>query len=85
MPKEPLTDTDGEVRELTAQDFAAARPVTEFPEVMAALGLEAGQTRLRVELDLDREVVDHFRALGPAWRAHMASALARTAREEHRV
>ncbi|WP_419804837.1 hypothetical protein [Terriglobus sp.] len=30
-----LTDDDGEVRELTAEDFAQFRPIQEFPEMYA--------------------------------------------------
>jgi hypothetical protein len=35
MSKEPLTDDDGEVRELDADDFASMRPIAEAPPELA--------------------------------------------------
>lgn len=79
----PLTDEDGEVRELTAEDFAAARPMAEmFPEIVEAFARMRGErgpqkspVKERVGLRLDRRVLDHFRATGPGWQTRINEVL----------
>lgn len=80
----PLTDEDGEVRELTAEDFAAARPMREmFPEIVEAFvrmrgerGRQKAPVKERVGLRLDKTVLDHFRAAGPGWQTRINAVLA---------
>jgi uncharacterized protein (DUF4415 family) len=79
----PLVDDDGEVRELTAEDFKQFRPIGEFPELVEAIERARGQrgpqrtpTKERVALRLDRNIVDHFRHGGPGWQTRINDALA---------
>ena len=91
MPPEhlpPLTDADGEVRELTAEDFKHFRPSSEFPELVEAFARARGQrgpqkspTKERVALRLDSDIVDHFRSGGPGWQTRINDALAALVRK----
>jgi len=79
----PLVGEDGEVRELTAEDFKQFRPSSDFPELVEAFERARGQrgpqktpTKERVALRLDREIVAHFRAGGPGWQTRINDALA---------
>jgi uncharacterized protein (DUF4415 family) len=85
MPEDPppLVDEDGEVRELTAEDFKQFRPISDFPELVEAIERARGQrgpqktpTKERVALRLDRNIVDHFRHGGPGWQTRINDALA---------
>jgi len=80
--RKPLTDKDGEVRELTAEDFAAMRPTAEvLPELVAAWrkrgerGPQKTPTKQQVTLRLDRDVVERFKATGPGWQIRINNAL----------
>jgi uncharacterized protein (DUF4415 family) len=80
--RKPLTDKDGEVRELTAEDFAAMRPTAEVLPELAKLWRKRGErgpqktpTKQQVTLRLDRDVVDRFRATGPGWQRRMNDVL----------
>jgi uncharacterized protein (DUF4415 family) len=79
----PLVDEDGEVRELTTEDFKHFRPSSDFPELVEAFERARGQrgpqkapTKERVALRLDRDVVEHFRRGGPGWQTRINDALA---------
>jgi uncharacterized protein (DUF4415 family) len=79
----PLTDEDGEVRELTAEDFKYFRPSSDFPELMEAFerargrrGPQKAATKERVGLRLDAKVVEHFRSTGPGWQTRINDILA---------
>lgn len=83
----PLTDADGEVRELTEADFKRLRPASEvLPEIfgaaMAAEMLKPKGGRPRSDtpkvftgIRLDREVLEAFRATGKGWQTRMNEAL----------
>lgn len=82
----PLTDKEGEVRELTEEDFARARPASEvLPEI---LGPEAAAELLRscgrpkssekkvpVSIRLDADIVETFRSMGKGWQSRINRAL----------
>jgi uncharacterized protein (DUF4415 family) len=80
----PLVDDDGEVRELTAEDFKHFRPMREvFPDIVEAFERARGQrgpqktpTKERIGLRLDAAVVEHFRATGPGWQSRINAILA---------
>lgn len=89
--QEPLTDADGEVRELTDENFFNhARPMREvFPDIVEAFERMRGQrgpqkapTKERVGLRLDPEVVRYFRATGPGWQSRINDILAAHVRNE---
>ena len=78
----PLTDAEGEVRELTAEDFKYFRPSSEFPELVEAFERARGQrgpqktpVKDRVGLRLDHEVVEHFRSTGRGWQRRINDIL----------
>jgi len=80
--RRPLTNAEGEVRELTAEDFAAMRPLAEVvPELAEILrkrgerGPQKAPTKQQVTLRLDRDVVDRFRSTGPGWQRRINEAL----------
>jgi uncharacterized protein (DUF4415 family) len=79
-----LTNKDGEVRELTSQDFAAMRPTTEVLPELVELWRKRGQrgpqktpTKQQVTLRLDRDVLERFRATGEGWQSRINAALRR--------
>jgi uncharacterized protein (DUF4415 family) len=81
-PRKPLTDKDGEVRELTAADFRAMRPLDEVVPELAAIirkrgerGPQKAPTKQQVTLRLDRDVVERFKAAGPGWQSRINAAL----------
>lgn len=80
---EPLTDADGEVRELTEADFAHFRPTHEVPAVMAALTragrppLPPEQRKRRVTLHLDPDVVERLKEDGKGWQTRANAMLRR--------
>jgi uncharacterized protein (DUF4415 family) len=80
--REPLTDEEGEVRELTAEDFKHFRPMAEglSPSLMAKHGIrprgpQKAPTKLRTTIRLSRDVLDRFRATGPGWQTKVDAAL----------
>jgi len=79
--RKPLTDADGEVRELTAEDFRHFKPLDHFPELAKLVrrrgerGPQKAPTKQQVTLRLDREVVERFRATGPGWQRRINDAL----------
>lgn len=78
-----LTDADGEVRELTEEDFKHFRPSTEsIPDIIKAFERMRGQRgpqkapiKERVGLRLDADVVEHFRSTGSGWQARVNEIL----------
>lgn len=84
----PLVDEDGEVRELTAEDFRHFRPSSDFPELVEAFERARGQrgpqkapVKDRIGLRLDHAVVEHFRSTGPGWQSRINDILAAYVRD----
>jgi uncharacterized protein (DUF4415 family) len=81
MPKsKPLTDAEGEVRELTAADMKRFRPAKEvLPATLLGKvkvsGPQKAPAKERITLRLSPEVVQRFRATGDGWQARVDSAL----------
>jgi uncharacterized protein (DUF4415 family) len=80
--RKPLTDEEGEVRELLLDDIKRFRPAAEVlsPGLAAKLGLQVQQKdgqapKERVSLPLSRDVINRFRASGPGWQARLDEAL----------
>ena len=83
-PREPLTDAEGEVRELTAEDFAEMRPASEFLpaeflEAMrrhrAARGPQKAPPKKLVSIRLDQDVLERAKADGPGWQTRINDIL----------
>jgi uncharacterized protein (DUF4415 family) len=91
LPGETLDDFEkrvgDDIPELTDEDMARARPLSDFPELAVALenarlalrgqrGPQKAATKERVGLRLDATVVEHFRATGPGWQTRINDILA---------
>ncbi len=82
--KKPLIDKNGEVRELTKEEFKRMRPASEVvPEIVKAYkegrlkvrGPQKTPTKVQTTLRLSREVVEFFRATGRGWQTKLDKAL----------
>ena len=78
--RKTLIDTNGEVRELTAEDMAKFRPAAEAlpSSLKKKLGVRGPQkmpTKERITIRLSREVVEQFRETGDGWQTRVDSAL----------
>jgi uncharacterized protein (DUF4415 family) len=80
---EPLIDEDGEVRELTAVDFALFKPTADIPELVELLRrqgrppLPEADRKTRVTLYLDPDVLARLKADGKGWQTRANAALRR--------
>jgi uncharacterized protein (DUF4415 family) len=74
---------DDDIPEMTAADFARAKPARKVaPGVVAAMKRARGRPKLdqpkeHVTLRLDAAVVDAFKKQGPGWQRRINDALAR--------
>jgi uncharacterized protein (DUF4415 family) len=85
----PLTDKDGEVRELTDADFAKAEPAAKvLANIVGAeaadnlmcrgqgeRGQQKSPTKQAVSIRLSPGVLAHFRATGKGWQTRIDEAL----------
>lgn len=75
----PLTDKEGEVRELTEEEFSQARPISDFPELQVLVKLSRGKqkapTKEAVNIRLSPRVMDYFRSTGKGWQTRMNDVL----------
>ena len=85
MNREPMTDEEGSIRELTLEEMLSLRPAAEVlpPELLAILpkrrpgerGKGQKEAKEAVTLRLDPEVLRHFRASGPGWQSRINQVL----------
>lgn len=81
MPdRRPLTDAEGEVRELVAADIDRMRPAREalpqtLREKVGIRGPQKAPTKERITIRLSPDVIRRFRATGPGWQTKMDAAL----------
>jgi uncharacterized protein (DUF4415 family) len=85
MSKKPLTNKDGEVRELLVSDFKKMRPAFEVlpPELVEIIknrkvgerGPQIAPVKQQVTLRLDADVLNTFRATGAGWQSRINDAL----------
>jgi uncharacterized protein (DUF4415 family) len=80
--RKPLIDKEGEVRELTKEDFKDFRPSSEVlsPALVAKLstrkrGPQKAPVKDRITIRLSKEVVEKFRATGEGWQVRVDTAL----------
>ncbi len=78
----PLTDEEGEVRELLLEDMKRFRPAAEVlsPSLAAKLGIrqrpgKRAPAKASVMIRLSNDVLQRFRAGGPGWQARLDAAL----------
>jgi uncharacterized protein (DUF4415 family) len=84
MPRRPLTDTDGEVRPLTAADAAYFRPIREVdPSMIEAAARFRSRGRptvseapkMHIGFRLSADVVNGIRATGKGYNARVEKVL----------
>jgi uncharacterized protein (DUF4415 family) len=80
--RKPLTNKEGEVRDLTADDFKHFRPAADVlsPALMARLatrrrGPRKARNKEPITIPLSREVIDRFRVTGEGWQSRLDAAL----------
>ena len=77
----PLIDDDGEVRELTAEDFKNAVPFSQLPLSLQKMlssrkrGPQKAPTKELISIRLSRDVVERLRASGPGWQSRVDTLL----------
>ena len=78
----PLTNADGEVRELTEADFKNAVPFSALPESLQTTllglkgrGMQQSPTKVSTTVRFDRDVLEAFRSTGRGWQTRMNEAL----------
>lgn len=79
-PAKPLTDADGEVRELRDEDFARAKRFDELPSALQGKlrrgrGPQKTPTKELISLRVSRDVLGRFRETGEGWQTRMDEAL----------
>lgn len=84
--QKPLTNKDGEVRELTREDFKKMRPTREVlsPKLYNALinlrkvgqrGPQKKPKKISITVRYSTEVVEYFKSTGNGWQTKMDNAL----------
>ena len=80
----PLTDKDGEVRELSAEDFREMKPVRDvMPELVGAMAEfrkklgrpKIAEPKVHIGFRLAPDVVESIRASGPGYNARVERVL----------
>ncbi|MBF0231390.1 MAG: BrnA antitoxin family protein [Desulfamplus sp.] len=81
MSRQPLNDNDGEVRELTSEDFKHMRPASEvLPKELLSLLPKKGcpienNPQKRLTIRLNGEIVDFFKSHGKDWQSEINDVL----------
>ena len=80
MPKHaPLTEPEGEVRELKTEDLKRFRRASSLPQSLqdklSVRGPQKTPTKERVTIRLSRNVVESFRSTGEGWQTRVDAAL----------
>ncbi len=73
----PLIDKDGEVRELTEENFKHMKPIHELHPNMPkrVRGPQKALTKVPVSIRLSPEVVEYFKATGKGWQSRIGTVL----------
>jgi uncharacterized protein (DUF4415 family) len=80
--RKPLTDDEGEVRELMSadlKDFQAAQDILS-PSLVQKLTVrgtaeQETPTKIRITIRLSRDVIEKFRSTGEGWETRLDAAL----------
>lgn len=78
--REPMTDEDGEVREITDEDMKHFMRFEDLPgEMQAKLrairGPQKKPTKEQISLRVSRDILARYRATGDGWQTRMDEAL----------
>jgi uncharacterized protein (DUF4415 family) len=89
MKRKPMTDKDGDVRELTVEEIRAMRPAAEvLPSELAAIlpkrkpgerGPQRAPVKKQITLRLDEDVIARYKATGPGWQTRINQDLKKLA------
>ena len=77
----PLIDDEGEVRELTSEDFKHFVPYSELPLSLQKKlssrkrGPQKAPTKELISIRLSRDVIERLRASGRGWQGRVDTAL----------
>lgn len=80
-PRAPLTDDDGEVRTLTAEDFKHFKPARQMlaPELFATLtkvrGPQKAALKVPTTIRFDADVLSAMKATGKGWQTRVNEAM----------
>ncbi len=83
MSNKSLIDKDGEVRELSSDDFKRFKPISEAkPELLAKIKKSIGErgpqkspTKVPISIRVSPEVAEYFRAEGKGWQGRIDHVL----------
>lgn len=85
MKTKPLTNKEGEVRELTRKDIGSMKPADEILPIelldnlhkrkVGQRGKQKKPTKITVTLRYSKEVVEYFKSTGDGWQTRMDEAL----------
>ena len=83
MNDKPMIDENGEVRELSADDFKRFKPLAKAnPSLLAKIkkgvgerGAQKAPTKVPISIRVSPEVAEYFRAKGKGWQGHMDRVL----------
>lgn len=72
----PLTDEEGEVREITAEDMHLFKPAAEVAPKLVAMAKKRGApkkavTKKQVCLRLDRDIIQSYESSGSGWNGRL--------------
>ena len=80
----PLTDADGEVRELTAEDMARFRPASQALPVdlqetlgVRRRGSQKAPTKVSTTIRLDADLLEALKATGEGWQTRVNALVRR--------
>ena len=78
--QQPLFDKDGEVRELTAEDMATFKPVSEVLPVslqskLGVCNLQKADSKECITIQLAPDVAEYFRSIGKGWQIRVDEVL----------
>ena len=80
--REPLTNEEGEVRELTEEDFRRFRPAHEVlpPDLLKTLGIrtrgpQKAPTKVPTTIRFDSDVLTALKASGRGWQTRVNDAM----------
>jgi uncharacterized protein (DUF4415 family) len=80
--RKPLTDEDGEVREITAEDVALFKPFAALPAAerrtllkLRKRGTQKAPKKVPISIRLSPDVAEGLRATGSGWQGRADEAL----------
>ncbi len=81
--RKPLTNEEGEVREITAEDLKHFKPFKDLPQdlqetlksIRRPRGPQVEPTKERITIRLSHEVLEHFRSGGKGWQTRLDQML----------